>query len=156
MTELLDLRDEAYDGPVAQAMVAAVQEEYVARYGGPDTSPVDPAEFAPPRGRFLVGYVGDVPVATGGWRRVDPDAVEIKRMYVVPQWRGRGLSRQMLGRLEQLAVECGATRVLLETGLAQPEAMRLYETSGYTRVEGFGHYRCNEQAVSYGKVLQIG
>ena len=153
MIVVLELREEPYDGPVAQALVDTVQQEYVARYGGPDESPVDPAEFAPPHGRFLVGYAGELPIASGGWRWVDASTVEIKRMYVDGQWRGRGLSRQVLARLEQLAADAGATRVVLETGLAQPEAMRLYETSGYSRIDGFGHYRCNEQAVSYAKSL---
>jgi GNAT superfamily N-acetyltransferase len=152
----LDLRDEPYDGPVAQSLIDAVQQEYVVRYGGPDTGPVDPAEFAPPEGRFLVGYVGTRPVAMGGLRRIAADVVEIKRMYVDPQWRGRGLSRQVFARLEELAGALGASRVVLETGLAQPEAMRLYETSGYVPIEGFGHYKCNEQSVSYGKDLQGG
>ena len=152
MTEL-DLRDEPYDGPVAQALIDAVQQEYVIRYGGPDTSPVDPAEFAPPDGRFLVGYVGTEPVASGGLRRIGPDVVEIKRMFVAPGWRGRGLSRQVLARLEELAGLLGAQRVVLETGLAQPEAMQLYETSGYERIEGFGHYKCHESSVSYGKTI---
>ena len=89
-TPTLELREEPYDGPAAQALIAAVQQEYVSRYGGPDESPVDPAEFAPPDGRFLVGYVGSEPVATGGIRRHDDDTVEIKRMYVSPQWRGHG------------------------------------------------------------------
>ena len=140
-------------GPAAQALIDAVQQEYVVRYGGPDTSPVDPNEFAPPTGRFLVGYVGTEPVASGGLRRIGADVVEVKRMYVVPAWRGRGLSRQVLARLEQLAASLGAKRVVLETGLQQPEAMRLYETSGYQRIEGFGHYKCNENSVSYGKDL---
>jgi len=149
----LDLREEPYDGPVAQALIAAVQQEYVARYGGPDESPVQPDEFAPPDGRFVVGYVGAEPVATGGIRRNGDDAVEIKRMYVAPPWRGRGLSRQVLSRLEELAVELGARRIVLETGMRQPEAMQLYETSGYERIQGFGHYCGAELSVSYGKTL---
>jgi GNAT superfamily N-acetyltransferase len=89
----------------------------------------------------------------GGVRRIDTDTVEIKRMYVVPEHRGRGLSRVVLAHLESLASDLGASRVLLETGQQQPEAMRLYETSGYERVEGFGHYRCEPGSVSYGKTL---
>lgn len=149
----LDLREEPYDGPVAQALIAAVQQEYVARYGGPDESPVQPDEFAPPDGRFVVGYIGAEPIATGGIRRNGDDAVEIKRMYVAPPWRGRGLSRQVLSRLEELAVELGARRIVLETGMRQPEAMQLYETSGYERIQGFGHYCGAELSVSYGKTL---
>jgi GNAT superfamily N-acetyltransferase len=74
-------------------------------------------------------------------------------MYVSPAARGRGFSRVILAHLESLARDLGATRVLLETGPRQPEAMRLYETSGYERVEGFGHYKCEPDSVSYGKTL---
>jgi GNAT superfamily N-acetyltransferase len=149
----LELRDEPYDGPSAQQLIDAVQQEYVVRYGSPDTTPVDPAEFAPPGGRFVVGYLDTDAVAMGGVRRIDDDTVEIKRMYVVPEQRGRGLSRVVLAHLESLAHQLGATRILLETGQKQPEAMRLYETAGYERVDGFGHYKCEPDSVSYGKTI---
>ena len=149
----LELREEAYDGPVAQPLIDALQQEYVVRYGSPDTTPVDPAEFAPPDGRLVVGYLDELPVAMGGVRRIDSNAVEIKRMYVSPEVRGRGFSRVVLSHLESLARGLGATRILLETGQRQPEAMRLYETSGYERIEGFGHYKCEPDSVSYGKTL---
>jgi GNAT superfamily N-acetyltransferase len=149
----MELREEPYDGPVATRLIAAVQQEYVVRYGGPDETPVDPREFTPPQGRFLVGYDGADAVATGGFRRIGSDTVEIKRMFVVEAARGRGFARQLLARLEQLALEDGATRVLLETGPRQPEAMRLYETSGYARIDGFGHY-AGDGSVSYGKTLR--
>jgi GNAT superfamily N-acetyltransferase len=152
----LELREEPYDGPIAQQLIDAVQQEYVVRYGAPDTTPVEPNEFAPPGGRFVVGYLDTQAVAMGGVRRIDTGTVEIKRMYVVPQVRGRGLSRVVLAHLESLAREVGASRILLETGPKQPEAMRLYETSGYERVEGFGHYRCEPDSVSYGKTLTAG
>lgn len=149
----LDLRDEPYDGPAATSLIAAVQQEYVSRYGGPDETPVDPLEFAPPEGRFVVGYVDRVPIAMGGVRRLEEGVVEIKRMYVDPSCRGRGFSRVVLGRLEDLARELGANRVVLETGEKQPEAMGLYESSGYERIEKFGHYRCEPLSVSYGKTF---
>jgi GNAT superfamily N-acetyltransferase len=149
----LDLRDEPYDGPDATALIAAVQQEYVSRYGGPDESPVDPHDFAAPDGRFLVGYLDGVPVAMGGLRRLDTDVVEIKRMYVDPSCRGRGYSRVVLARLEDLAREMGADQVVLETGEKQPEAMALYTSSGYEPIEKFGHYRCSPLSVSYGKTL---
>jgi GNAT superfamily N-acetyltransferase len=149
----LDLREEPYDGPVGQQLIDAVQQEYVVRYGSPDATPVNPVEFAPPDGRFIVGYLDTLPVAMGGLRRIDSTTLEIKRMYVSPAARGRGFSRVILAHLESLARDLGATRVLLETGPRQPEAMRLYETSGYERVEGFGHYKCEPDSVSYGKTL---
>jgi GNAT superfamily N-acetyltransferase len=150
---MLDLREEPYDGPAAQQLIAEVQLEYVARYGGPDTTPVDPGEFAPPQGRFVIGYLGSGPVAMGGIRLIDGDVAEVKRMYVVPSARGNGLSRAVLAHLEQLGRELGASRIVLETGKRQPEAMRLYETSGYHRINGFGHYRDEPGSVSYGKSL---
>jgi GNAT superfamily N-acetyltransferase len=149
----LELRVEPYDGPVADELIAAVQQEYVERYGGPDDSPVDPGEFAPPRGCFVVGYVGAEAVASGGLRPAGEDAMEIKRMYVRPGWRGHGLARVMLADLEQRARDFGARRIVLETGQRQPEAIRLYETSGYVRIEKFGHYACSPMSVSFGKDL---
>jgi GNAT superfamily N-acetyltransferase len=150
---VLDIQDEPYDGPVAAQLIAEVQAEYATRYGSGDDSPVDAREFAGSGGRFLVGYRDALPVAMGGVRRHDGITVEIKRMYVVPACRGMGLSRLMLTALERAAADLGASRVILETGERQPEAMRLYETSGYARIEGFGHYRCSPMSVSYAKSL---
>ena len=149
----LVLLEESYDSPSASRLIDEVQLEYVSRYGGPDSTPVAPDEFAPPNGRFVVGYLDTEPIACGGFRRIDADVVEIKRMYVVPRQRRRGLSRVMLMHLEDLARRDGANRVLLETGHAQPEAIALYESSGYERVEGFGHYACQPGSFSFGKQL---
>jgi GNAT superfamily N-acetyltransferase len=149
----LQVCSEPYGSPAGVALIARVQQEYVEMYGGPDSTPVDPTEFDPPAGGFLIGYLGGVPVAMGGVRRFEPATMEIKRMYVAPEVRGQGLSRVMLSALEELAGQLGARRVVLETGERQPEAMRLYETSGYQRIDGFGHYRCQPLSVSYGKSL---
>jgi GNAT superfamily N-acetyltransferase len=144
---------EPYGSPAGAALTDRLQLEYVDRFGGPDSTPVAAAEFALPGGGFLVGYLGGVPVAMGGLRRHAHDAVEIKRMYVVPEVRGQGLSRVMLEALEDVARQLGARRVVLETGEKLPEAMRLYETSGYQRIAGFGHYQGQPLSVSYGKSL---
>jgi GNAT superfamily N-acetyltransferase len=150
----LELRVESYDAPGARGLIALVQQEYVDRYGGPDTTPVDPSEFAAPRGCFVVGYLDTEPVAMGGIRRLDDHTVEIKRMFVTVECRGRGFARVVLSRLEELAVEVGATRVVLESGLKQPEAMALYASAGYDRIDGFGHYRDEPLSVSFGKTLR--
>ena len=92
-----------------------------------------------------MGYVDGEPVATGAWRRTDVEALgssrtaEVKRMYVAGA-RGAGHARAMLAHLEQTAA-AGAEAMILETGLAQPEAIALYESSGYTPIPCFGHYR---------------
>jgi GNAT superfamily N-acetyltransferase len=134
--------------PDALRLIEEVQAEYVVRYGGPDDTPLDPSMFEPPGGSFFVGYLDDVPVATGAWRlRSDVDALgttrtgEIKRMYVASPARGAGHARRMLAHLEQTAAAGGAEVMILETGMAQPEAIALYESSGYTRIPPFGYYK---------------
>ncbi len=134
--------------PDADLLVEEVQGEYVARYGGRDETPIDPTYFDEPQGAFFVGYLDDRPVATGAWRRrtdvtVDGSSVtaEVKRMYVVPRARGLGLARAMLAHLEETAQAAGAEVMVLETGARQPEAIALYESSGYLPIPGFGFYR---------------
>ncbi len=157
---MLEITQVAFTDPDAQALVAEVQQEYVALYGGPDNSPIDPTMFDPPGGAFFVGRVDGVPVAMGGWRfrpdvpRLDGVAVvEIKRMYVAPSGRRQGLARAVLAHLEQTARNSGADVIVLETGTAQPEAIALYETSGYQPVEKFGHYAWSPKSRCYGKRL---
>jgi GNAT superfamily N-acetyltransferase len=149
----VDLRPTRYDEPVAQALVEQIQAEYVVRYGGRDESPVDPDSFAPPQGLFLVAWLHGDPVGCGGWRRLTADEVEIKRMYVVPSARNRGVARAVLAGLEHTAAAAGARRVLLETGTAQPEAIELYTRCGYQRVDGFGYYAGRPRARAFGKSL---
>jgi GNAT superfamily N-acetyltransferase len=151
----VEIRDEPYDSPNALALMAALQAEYVQRYGGGDSTPVDAAEFTPPAGRFVIGYLDDEPVAMGGlrWRPGAQGEVELKRMYVTPPARGRGLSRLVLAALEDRARDLGATRVVLETGQRQPEAIGLYTSSGYERIDGFGHYRDAPLSLSFAKQL---
>ncbi|NYG57062.1 GNAT family N-acetyltransferase [Nocardioides perillae] len=136
-----------FDHPDAQLLVAEVQQEYVRRYGGPDETPLDAAYFEPPAGSFFVGYLGAEPVATGAWRRRDDvealgsrTTAEVKRMYVRPAARGRGLARRVLAHLEATARAAGAEVMVLETGTMQPEALALYASSGYVAVPAFGHY----------------
>jgi GNAT superfamily N-acetyltransferase len=144
----------AYDHPDAVALIAEVQQEYVVRYGGQDLTPVDPAQFAAPNGLFLVCYVEDTPAACGGWRAHETD-VELKRMYVTPAFRGRGLARALLAELERAALDAGFSHLVLETGSKQPEAIALYRSAGYTPVPSFGYYAEAPEAVHLGKDLEV-
>ncbi|HLN78128.1 MAG TPA: GNAT family N-acetyltransferase [Nocardioidaceae bacterium] len=146
--------------PDVLALVEEVQAEYTSRYGGPDETPLDPTMFDAPLGAFFVGYVEGVAVAMGGWRhRADVIAfgqssvTEIKRMYVAPRARRRGLARGVLDHLEATAREAGAAVMVLETGIEQPEAISLYLSSGYSAVEGFGYYKWSPKSRYYGKPL---
>ena len=146
---MLELRPATYDHPDAALLVAAVQREYVERYGGEDATPVDPAEFAPPLGYFTIGYVEGDPVACGGWRirGAEPGEplrdgdVEIKRMFVRESHRRLGYARAVLAELEQTAAAAGCRRAVLETGTRQPEAIALYTSACYRPAARFGYYR---------------
>jgi GNAT superfamily N-acetyltransferase len=141
-----------YTDPDASKLIAAVQQEYVVRYGGRDGTPVDPADFTPPTGLFLVARLDGVPAGSGGWRSHGSDA-EIKRMYVVADFRGKGIARAILAELERTAAAAGHSRVVLETGRAQPEAIALYASSGYEPIAPFGYYADAPGAVHLGKSL---
>lgn len=148
-----------YAHPDAVGLIEAVQAEYVVRYGTPDETPIDPLLFDPPHGSFFVGYLADVPVATGAWRACMVEAfgttrtAEIKRMYVVPSARGAGHSRTMLAHLEHSARAAGHEAMILETGAAQPEAIALYESWGYSTIPDFGHYSGDPLVRTLGRSL---
>ncbi|GAA0475489.1 GNAT family N-acetyltransferase [Streptomyces stramineus] len=154
-----------YDHPDAVKLSDQVQIEYAQRYGGEgDLTPMDPAQFAPPRGLYLIAYEDDgTPVATGGWRSQDANGegyangdAELKRMYVVPGARGRGLARKILAALEDSAREAGRTRMVLETGTKQPEAIALYTSSGYEPAAvKFGLYRHHTNSRCFTKPLRL-
>jgi GNAT superfamily N-acetyltransferase len=102
-------------------------------------------------------------VATGGWRRLPVEdaatswanpAAELKRMYVSQRMRGAGFARAMLAYLERSAAEHGICWLLLETGSRQPEALALYQSSGYADVPPFGFYADQELARHLGKQLE--
>jgi GNAT superfamily N-acetyltransferase len=96
-----------------------------------------PEEFEPPMGAFFVVYAGDQPVGCGGFKRLDDRTAEIKRMYVAPSVRNRGLGRRILDRLEAGAREAGYAFVRLDTGDKQPEALRLYRNAGYREIPDY-------------------
>ena len=150
------LRPLPYDHPVAHDLVEQVQEEYVRRYGGRDAAVVDAAEFLPPLGIFLVAEIDGEPAGCGAWRVQSPGVAEIKRVYVVPRFRRRGLAQVVVAALEDGAARAGHASVVLNTGQEQPEAVALYTDLGYGRIEGYGIYACSPGAVFLGKDLRPG
>jgi GNAT superfamily N-acetyltransferase len=157
---LIELRPTPLDHPDAAALIVLLQAHYLEIYGGRDDTPHAAAEFVPPRGYFVVGYVDDVAVACGGWRARDEDApplrpgdAEIKRMFVHPAQRGRGLARAVLADLEATAVRAGRLRMVLETGLGQPAAIGLYVSAGYSPMAPFGTYSDTETGRYYSRAL---
>ena len=154
----LDVVETRYDSELAQRLVAEVQAEYVARYGGQDDSPVDPGHFAPPTGAFLVVSAGGEPVGTVALRRHEEDptgaTAELKRLYVRAVHRRRGHARRILHLAEERARSLGYRRLVLETGTEQPEAMALYASEGYHPVPTFGHYADAPLSRAFGRDLR--
>jgi GNAT superfamily N-acetyltransferase len=143
-----------FASPAVQALVAENLADLSARYGGGtgDDTPLTAADFTPPNGAFLVAISDGRLIASAGWRRHGGDA-ELKRMFTVAAARGRGVARRMLAAVEQSAREAGCKRVILETGNRQPEAIALYESAGYERIEDFGFYAGHVGVLSYAKAL---
>ncbi|MES4886796.1 GNAT family N-acetyltransferase [Streptomyces sp. NPDC096012] len=159
----MHIRRVRFDHPDAVKLNDEVQAEYHLRYGdGGDATVLDPADFDPPRGVYLIAYdADDRPVATGGWRSQDSNDegnedgdAEVKRMYVVEGMRGRGLARRMLAALEEDARMAGRVRMVLETGTKQPEAIALYTSSGFEPCAKFGYYRHFEESRCFAKKLR--
>ncbi|MEU6605005.1 GNAT family N-acetyltransferase [Streptomyces shenzhenensis] len=158
----MNIRPVSFDHPDALKLNDEVQAEYHLRYGdGGDATALDASDFTPPRGVYLIAYDGNGrPVATGGWRSQDENGegnedgdAELKRMFVIEEMRGRGLARRLLTTLEDDARAAGRSRMVLETGTKQPEAIALYVSSGYEPCTKFGYYRHHESSLCYAKPL---
>src|SRR5262245_54116462 len=124
----LTLHPEPLDSPAARRLIPALNAELEGRYpeAGADHFRLDPEEVGPGRGAFVVAYAAGEPVGCGAVRRLDADVAEIKRMYVIPALRGRGIAGRVLAALEDEARTLGVARLVLETGVRQPEAIALY------------------------------
>lgn len=146
---------EPFDSPDVQALCAAQQEEMHGIYGEADIGPTrEGPMFVAPHGVFIVMRGDDGrAVACGGIARFDDARGEVKRMYVLPQARGRGLGRRLLEELEAQARTLGYTALVLETGDRQPEALGLYTSSGFERIPCYPPYNRRELSLCFEKRL---
>jgi putative acetyltransferase len=132
---------EPFDAPEVASLALAQQAELQALDGRGDIGPTrDARMFEPPDGVFLVGRDDDGAVACGGICRFDDTRAELKRMFVVPDARGRGYGRALLLALEDEALTLGYAGMVLETGVEQAAALGLYETAGYRPIPCYGPY----------------
>jgi GNAT superfamily N-acetyltransferase len=104
--------------------------------------------------RFVViAYEKEVAVGCGAFKEYEPNIAEIKRMFVRPENRGRGIAGQILTELETWAKELNYSECILETGVKQPEAIRLYQKSGYEKISSYGQYLNVENSVCMKKAI---
>jgi putative acetyltransferase len=100
----------------------------------------------------VVAYDQDeIPIGCGAIKEFPPDMMEIKRMYVIPDHRGRGIASAILKELEKWVMELSCNGCLLETGTKQPEAIRLYQKNGYQVVPNYGPYVNVESSICFMK-----
>jgi len=101
----------------------------------------------------LVAYENNNPIACGAIKQFDFNKMEIKRMYVLPEYRGKKIAQHILSELENWAKELGIEKCILETGKKQPEAISLYKKYGYTFIPNYGQYADIENSVCFEKFL---
>jgi GNAT superfamily N-acetyltransferase len=134
--------DEPFDSADAQRLIAALDEHLASRYSaeqrfGPN---LRPQQIAPGLGTFVIARAEGRAVGCGALRRLDETSAEVKRMYVEPELRGRGIAKLVLDHLEAAALVMGIHRLVLETGIYQAEAIGLYRRMGFDPVRCWGEY----------------
>ena len=149
---MLEITRCAGTDPAFVALTAKLDEELCERYGAQ-------MDFY---GAFnksrdiqtaLVVRVDGEPAGCGCFQTVSETAVEMKRVYVPLRFRGRGVAREMMTQLERWAREIGYQTALVETGVLQPEAIRLYEGAGYQRIPNYEPYVGVEESICFQKTL---
>lgn len=140
------------DDPSVKPLIQKLDRELWERY------PSDQAFFEgfnklPADARVVIAFNDETPIGCGAFKPLDAEKVEIKRMYVDPSVRGRAIGVLLLENLEQWAKEDGFATAVLETGINQPEAIRLYEKVGYKRIPNYEPYIGVELSLCYSKKL---
>lgn len=144
---------------ISQQLMAALTAELSGRYD--ENTAVDVTRMPELHNvtqddvQFVIVWRNEQAIGCGAIRPIDANVTEIKRMYVHPSARGHGISRKILAKLEALAQDAGFSKTRLETGINQPEAIKLYETSGYTQIPCYGIYAQNPDSLCYEKELNF-
>ena len=102
----------------------------------------------------VVAYSDELPVACGAIKEFNPETMEVKRMFTIASYRGKGFATQVLTELEKWALELGYSRCVLETGLRLPDAVRLYQRNGYYQIPNYGQYAEMENSICFKKKLK--
>jgi putative acetyltransferase len=128
------------DSEDGRRLIQRLDEDLLQRYPATAIHGLHPQDIADPHLTFLVASVDGHALGCGALRPLEPGVGEVKRMFVLPEFRGRGIARQILMALESTARERGYSTLRLETGTRQPEAIGLYRSAGYSKIPCFGEY----------------
>jgi GNAT superfamily N-acetyltransferase len=151
----ISITSEPFDSQAAQQLVAALDAGLAQLYPpeqrfGPN---LKAQHLEAGRGTFLVARDNGRAVGCGAIRMLDGKSAEVKRMYVEPDQRGKGVGRAVLDRLEAAAKQLGALRLVLETGIHSPEALALYRGAGFTQIDCWGEYATSPTSICLEKKL---
>ena len=150
----MKIEQTSWEDPDATALRTQQRAEIAERYGTPDSEPGTPPSAADIEVFFVAREDDGTAVGCGGLRRLGAEVGEIKRMYVDPARRGSGVASSILRTLEDWARDQGWTSLRLETGDAQPDAIRFYTRAGYQRIPNFGGYVGAERSRCFERTLQ--
>jgi len=156
MVGTVDIRRSTLGSPDAARLIAALNAELTKTFPEPGANhfSLSAAQVVAGDGAFLIAHIDDVAVGCGAVRRLDQTTAELKRMYVDPSVRGRGVGRALVEALEREAKLLGVTTVVLETGTRLASAINLYEAAGYERIPLYGEYLSSpDTSLCFGKSL---
>ena len=152
----VNIRRSTLASPDAARLIAALNEELRATFPEPGAThfSLTGAQVGAGDGAFVLAYLDEVALGCGAVRRLDEATAELKRMYVDPSARGRGIGRALVEALEREARLLSMTRIVLETGTRLAPAIKLYQAMGYTRIPLFGEYVSSpDTSLCFGKSL---
>jgi GNAT superfamily N-acetyltransferase len=138
----------------AAALLKSLEAELGERYGDEGKTDFAAEQVRVSGSVFLVARLDGLAVGCGALRPMEAGVGEVKRMFVDPAMRGRGVASRVLVELEKCARAMGYRVLRLETGVRQPEAIRLYEREGYRRIENYGKYVGNPLSVCFEKAIE--
>ena len=141
------------DNPVFRKLIQALDEDLYQRNGEAQLK-YRQYNHVDQINHVVLIYSDDKPAGCGAFKKFDNETVEIKRMFVYPEMRGRQLAAKLLRELEEWAVEESYCKAMLETGRKQVEAIRLYTIAGYSLTENYGQYVGMEESICYRKELK--
>jgi putative acetyltransferase len=141
------------DHPDFRLLVKALDEELTSLYGEKQSF-YNPFNALTAIQHVIVHYDEDQPVGCGAIKKFDEHSIEIKRMYVKPEYRNKGLAYTILQELERWAKELDYKACVLETGNQQPSAVHLYHKSGYSIIPNYGQYQDDEGSICMKKIIE--
>ncbi len=149
----VEIRETLAASPEATALIAGLDARIASLYPGEKINGIATEAFEVGGGYFSVAWDGGKPVGCGAYRPINETIAEVKRMFVIPEARGKGVSRTILTHLERKIREKGFKTIVVETGHRMVEALALYESAGYAPIPPFLQYATTPTSRCFVKVL---